>query len=479
MGLPAILEPGSAFATGEADRGRSVSVTLLLSFTAVVLSFVAATWYGEHRAGEIEEAALSIRENAAPSIHRLANARTELRRLQLLVHRAVDDGVMSRHELEIQTGRALLGNEIAEYQQLPMYPRETSVWPSVARALDQLDMDVAAVIHALRRGDLAGARSSEDSLDESSERLAARLSQAIDANVAEASDLAAQIRHSRQRGTLWAVGLDSAGVLLAGFAATLALRVSRAHQRAVQAYREVAERRADELEIFAARMAHDVRTPLSAAGLAVEAIAQQGPANERTQRAIPRLRSAHKQIAKIVDGLLAFARAGARPEVNSSASIVDIAEEIATAMRPKADEIGADLVVRADSHAAVACTEGMVASALGNMVGNALTYVAGAPVRRVEIRVSDEDGQVKTTVSDTGPGLPPNVDPQSLFQPYVRGAGARGGGLGLGLATVKRIVEAHGGKLGVQSSAGGAHFWFTLPPARTAATKEPAHTLGT
>jgi signal transduction histidine kinase len=334
-----------------------------------------------------------------------------------------------------------------------------------------MDTDIDAIMRALRAGNLAAASASADNLDGSSERVADRLSEAIDANVAEASRLAAVIRWSRHRGIVWAVTLDSAGVMLAAFAAALALRVSRAHARAVHAYREMAERRADELELFATRMAHDVRTPLTAAGLAVDVIERHGPGDEQGRRAVGRARSALGQTTKIVEGLLEFARAGAAPQLGARTSVADVAEEIAVVLRSKADQMGADLVVRAASHASVACAEGVLSSALANLVTNALTYVDGAVTRRVVIDVREDGGHVKITVSDTGSGLPTDVVPESLFEPYVRGDGARGRGLGLGLATVKRIVDAHGGRLGVQSSANGAQFWFTLPVAHKSTSR--------
>ena len=103
---------------------QSVGVTLVLSFAAVVASFVGATCYGELRARQIERAALTIEGDAAPSIRRLANARTELRRVQLLVHRALDEGASFRRVPEVESGRALLHNELAEYQGLPMQTQE-------------------------------------------------------------------------------------------------------------------------------------------------------------------------------------------------------------------------------------------------------------------------------------------------------------------------------------------------------------------
>jgi signal transduction histidine kinase len=59
----------------------------------------------------------------------------------------------------------------------------------------------------------------------------------------------------------------------------------------------------------------------------------------------------------------------------------------------------------------------------------------------VTIDIVDQGQEVLTSVRDTGPGLPVDITPESLFDAYVRGPNARGKGLGLGLATVKRIVE--------------------------------------
>jgi signal transduction histidine kinase len=72
---------------------------------------------------------------------------------------------------------------------------------------------------------------------------------------------------------------------------------------------------------------------------------------------------------------------------------------------------------------------------------------------------------VRFEVEDSGPGV--SLAAQALiFEPYVRLPHSREPGVGLGLATVKRLVEAHGGSVGVRSSArGGALFWFELPRA--------------
>ena len=61
-----------------------------------------------------------------------------------------------------------------------------------------------------------------------------------------------------------------------------------------------------------------------------------------------------------------------------------------------------------------------------------------------------------------------------MFQPYVRGRGVVAAGLGLGLATVKRLAESHGGSFGVRSSPGaGSTFWFEIPAAHRAGAEDP------
>jgi signal transduction histidine kinase len=139
-------------------------------------------------------------------------------------------------------------------------------------------------------------------------------------------------------------------------------------------------------------------------------------------------------------------------------------------------EIGTQPVeveVRVDSKLVARFDEGRVARALHNLARNALEAM-GERGGRLTLGAALSDGELVMTVTDTGPGIPKEVESR-LFQSFV--THGKRGGTGLGLAIVKKIVDEHGGRIEVRSSSVGASFELRFPQSRErdpSAGSEPA-----
>jgi signal transduction histidine kinase len=176
----------------------------------------------------------------------------------------------------------------------------------------------------------------------------------------------------------------------------------------------------------------------------------------------------------IIDGLLQFARAGAGPSPGASADVQTTVEDVVDGMRLAAEEAAIELRVEVAAPCRACCSVGVLTSLVSNLAQNAMKYMGDATSRRITIRESTRDRFVHVEVEDSGPGIPPELV-GDIFRPYVRGSARGKEGLGLGLATVKRLCETHGGRVGVRSVVGrGSTFWVELPCLRTGGVPQPA-----
>jgi signal transduction histidine kinase len=132
-------------------------------------------------------------------------------------------------------------------------------------------------------------------------------------------------------------------------------------------------------------------------------------------------------------------------------------------LQPMAERAGAKLTAAEIPACAVECSAGVLLSLVGNLLRNAIKYLGDSKTREVELHIRvRRGGRVLFEVRDTGPGIPAHLT-QRVFEPYVRGPNVAPAGIGLGLATVKRLVESHGGTVGLRPApGGGCIFWFEL-----------------
>jgi signal transduction histidine kinase len=232
--------------------------------------------------------------------------------------------------------------------------------------------------------------------------------------------------------------------------------------RALEA-QERAEAREAEYRRAAEQIAHDVLNPLSAARISVQTVLRRlaGAEHEMLARAERSLGRAEQ----IVNGIMEFARANSPLAAPlATADLARVVEDVIATMVPQASAADELLVVEKLDAVELSCNEGLICSAVSNLLRNAINYTSESAERRIAVRVVDGGDTGRFEVEDTGPGISDELAGH-IFDPYVRGAEARAKpGLGLGLATVRRVIEAHGGRVGVTSAVGqGSCFWFEVP----------------
>lgn len=446
------------------DAGsRRLAAWLIVAFSLTVASFTASTLFSEYRARGIEAAAASITNAAVPAIDHLARARTELRHIEVLLDDYVDsNGVSGRRELE--QARAVFEGDYGRYLAIAPYEGEPALWTRIATSTSEMNASIDSALRAMGGG--------RDAADELTSRVKPAIDQvdagllaAIELNTRQAAELSARIAAIRREARSWGLALDALSVLLAATAAVLVTRVVGRFVRAVEA-------RATDLEHFAGRVAHDIRSPLQSVALALDLARRRPELDAKTTTLLERGLRTLQRVGQLVDGLLVFARAGRSPPESSRASVTEVVVDVIDEMRAAAEEKEIELRVKESPSWIVCCSPGVLVSLVSNLVGNAIKYMGNAMVKRVDVRVRRAGAMVRVEVRDTGPGIPA-TSRERIFEPYVRAADSTVSGIGLGLATVRRLAEAHGGGAGVEANAeGGSLFWFEIPRATDDVAKD-------
>ncbi len=193
-----------------------------------------------------------------------------------------------------------------------------------------------------------------------------------------------------------------------------------------------------------------------------------GPLNPGQNRAVRGMLDGAERLTRMVRNILEFTQLEKGLSVRIQAvDYADVADSVAASVSAAAE--GKQLRFAVDipgSLPQVLADPDRAGQVLSEILDNSLKFTPEGGSIRVEVRPTDED--VVTTVSDTGPGVPPGTI-SLLTEPFFQvdlSSTRQHGGLGLGLAIVKHLVDRMGGKLGIESSPGrGSTFRFTLPRA--------------
>ncbi|RKH40224.1 sensor histidine kinase [Corallococcus sp. AB050B] len=448
---------------GNAPSGRM----LALAFTAVVCSFVAASFVVQRASAQIGDLSEGIIFNSGPSIEHLAQIRRAVLEAELSLERYLHEpGNRQEAARTLEVDLTRLKDAARAYLDLPPVPGEEPLRLDIQASWLQFEQRVQkarSLADAPRNANAAAALGSD--IVVARQHFLELVTRAIEHDAIYGRTLAANILETRQNTRRLATALNVVCGTVAVLMAWLLHRQARTRRALFDAHARFLRERAAELEHFAGRVAHDIRNPLSAARMAAELAirrSDEGPVAQSIRRIIRSLQRADA----ITGALLEFARSGAKPDPGARTAPSEAIADTMDGFSAEAEHARIEFHIEPIPEVLVTCGSGVYLSLLGNLLRNAVKYMGDATTRRITVRVTTGRGAfVRTEVIDTGPGIAPELLP-SLFEPYFRGATDGAEGLGLGLATVKRLAEGHGGRVGVTSEPGkGSTFWFELPRA--------------
>jgi signal transduction histidine kinase len=456
-------------------RGPAASARrLVLIMIGVVVCFVAATALSQYQQSQIDREVESIVGNAMPSVRSLSLARVDLHRLDaqllelVIAHRATTADLDA-----IDRYRAGMRSSLEDYLAQPFFAAERGLYDElVARQVTTLH-EALDRIREVRSEDgdgemlmatLIDAHRTTLALDEGLQRM-------VDFNASQGQRLGLSIERVRRRSVdlLWVLEMLTVG--LAAVATVVAFRnlqrttaLLEESRRNAEARASHSEERAKELELFAGRVAHDLRSPLAGIALRVSVAERKAGIGTPMESLVGQLKQYLVRMDLMIAGLLEFARSGAKAEPSERGNLSVVLKDAVAGLNLEASAARVTLELDARGPGPVACSQGMLTSVVMNLMRNALKYiqVGERTERRIIARMVQRTGWVRVEIEDTGPGMPGDAL-ERIFQPFVR-LDTEQPGIGLGLATVKRIVESHAGRVGVESVEGeGSCFWFELP----------------
>lgn len=239
------------------------------------------------------------------------------------------------------------------------------------------------------------------------------------------------------------------------------------HRRSSE--RDAAAARADELESAVHTIAHDLRSPLGAILGYAELLEDSLRPEDRAALGFAQtILGAGQRMAEQIDRMLAIYRITQRPIEPAPVDLSEIGRDLARSFEPQVRDRDVDIRIEDDLHAVADPV--LTHMVLENLIGNAVKYTGRTPQARIELtraridRVGSPDPLATFVVRDNGDGFPAD-QADKLFRPMTRlHTESEFPGTGLGLASVARIVELHGGRIRAEGEKSvGAAFFFSLP----------------
>ena len=442
---------------------RAVSVRRFIAsaFLLIGIGVVFATVFAAVQTRDLQTGTRAIVEEMVGRNRLLDQLDRLIERRRILVDDYLFTSMASERagpELQIGAVDRQLSVAIHEYSALNKLPGERAIWDRARENLSALDGHMAQAIAFSRRDEDIAARQTMNRVGVKFEEINRELDQLDDINESASSTSLARVETVRRWLQLLVFGIG--GVALAA-TVMLGLGLSRQVRRREQeisfeARALVARNR--ELDAFAGRVAHDIRSPLTSIKLVTSKLAMKVGPDDREIRILDR---SSQRMDSLVEDLLTLALSEAA--AMGTCDPAKVAQEVQDDFRGRIDRECGTLSLEV-SPAQVPCSEGLLRQALTNLLENAVKYHRPDVPPQVTLVGATTNGGYDLRISDNGMGMSPE-EADRAFEPFYRAPCATSiPGTGLGLSIVSRIAEVSGGSTSLQTKVGqGSTFVIHLP----------------
>jgi signal transduction histidine kinase len=406
-------------------------------------------------------------DNMLTSIERVSRLARDIDQKRLLVDAHIfETTTQSMKVVEAKIARidSDFATTATAYEPLATLTGEHAAWQELEANVAAMQQPIERVLDLSRHNEDAAARAGMALLEDRFDEAARTADTLVRINHDGAEAALAHVRALRQRTTfilaVIALGATVLVLIVSGW-------VTRALKRRDQEVRDASlllEQQNRDLDAFAGRVAHDLRGPLMKINLASSQLAKQVSEGQGTFAILQR---GVAQMESIIRDLLTLSQIDAQAE-SARCHTEEVVAAVEEDLRPTVESAGG--LLRIDvTPATVRCQDGLLRQVLWNLGENAVKYRRADVRLEVVIEGRASDGSYELRVSDNGAGMSTD-EAHSAFEPFFRGAETRASvpGTGLGLSIVKRIVEANGGTVSIDSQrARGTSFVIRMLPAQS------------
>lgn len=240
-------------------------------------------------------------------------------------------------------------------------------------------------------------------------------------------------------------------------------RLNETLERRVEERTAELEAANEELKALSASVSHDLRGPLQTIDGFSQLLAEDHAAGlgEDGEHLIERIRAAAQTMDRRIEGLLSMMRETRRPLEPSTVDVTRLAREIVEDLERQNPDRSVEVAI--DEEARARADRELLEALLENLLRNAWKFTREETQARIEVHSEDVDGGTLIEVVDNGVGFDPD-QADAIFEPFQRVADEGFEGTGIGLASVERIAQRHGGWVEAEGRPGeGARFRVWLP----------------